>query len=74
MDHLLQVVIYSWLWLVTKPDDPKEFKILNIKTGEILRLASSRADLDYIVVSILQGKYLEHEPITDEEFIRATQQ
>jgi hypothetical protein len=73
IDHLLQVVIYSWLWLVTKPDDRKEFKILNIKTGEILRLASSRADLDYIVVSILQGKYLEHEPITDEEFIRATQ-
>jgi len=73
MDHLLQVVIYAWLWSVTKPDDPKEFKILNIKTGEIMRLASSRADLDYIVVSILQGKYLEHEPITDEEFIRATQ-
>lgn len=73
MDHLLQVVIYAWLWLVTKPDDPKEFKILNIKTGEIMRLSSSRADLDYIVVSILQGKYLEHEPITDEEFIRATQ-
>jgi hypothetical protein len=73
MDHLLQVVIYAWLWLVTRPNDPKEFKILNIKTGEILRLVSSRADLDYIVVSILQGKYLEHEPISDEEFIRVAQ-
>jgi len=73
MDHLLQVVIYAWLWFVTKPHDPKEFKILNVKTGEILRLSGSRADLDYIVVSILQGKYLEHEPISDEEFIRLSQ-
>jgi hypothetical protein len=72
MDHLLQVVIYAWLWAVTKPDDPKVFKIFNIKTGEILRLSSSREDLDYIVISILQGKYLEHEPISDEEFIRMT--
>jgi hypothetical protein len=72
MDHLLQVVIYAWLWLVTKPDDPKVFKIFNIKTGEILRLDASREDLDYIVISILQGKYLEHEPISDEEFIRMT--
>lgn len=72
MDHLLQLVIYAWLWFVTKPDDPKVFKILNIKTGEILRLAGSREDLDYIVIAILQGKYLEHEPINDVEFIRMT--
>jgi len=72
MDHLLQVVIYAWLWAVTKPDEPKVFKILNIKTGEILRLSGSRQDLDYIIVSILQGKYMEHEPISDSEFIRMT--
>jgi hypothetical protein len=72
VDHLLQVVIYAWLWTVTRNEE-KDFKILNIKTGEIMRLSCSRADLDYIVVSILQGKYLEHEPISDEEFIRATQ-
>ena len=74
MDHLLQVVIYAWLWAVTKPNEPKEFKIINIKTSEILRLASSRHELDYIIVSILQGKYMEHEPIGDDEFIRLTGQ
>jgi len=72
MDHLLQVVIYAWLWAVTRPGEPKVFKIFNIKTGEILRLNASREDLDYIVISILQGKYLEHEPISDEEFVRMT--
>ena len=71
IDHLLQVVIYAWLWTVTRNEE-KDFKILNIKTGEIMRLSCSRADLDYIVVSILQGKYLEHEPISDDDFIRAT--
>jgi len=72
MDHLLQVVIYAWLWRVTKPDEPKVFKIFNIKTGEILRLSGSHEDLDYIVIAILQGKYLQHEPISDEEFVRMT--
>jgi len=72
MDHLLQVVIYAWLWKVTREEE-KDFKIVNIKTGEILRLAGSREELDYIIISILQGKYLEHEPITNEEFIQATQ-
>jgi hypothetical protein len=71
-DHLLQVAIYAWLWTITK-DEKKDFKILNVKTGEVLRLDASREDLDYIIVSILQGKYLEHEPINDEEFIRSSQ-
>ena len=73
MDHLLQVVIYAWLWRATR-DEQKEFKIFNIRTGEIQRLIGSREDLDYIVVSILQGKYLEHESISDEEFVRATRE
>jgi len=71
IDHLLQVVIYAWLWNVVC-EEKKAFKILNIKTGEIMRLEASPEDLQYIIVSILQGKYLEHEPITDEEFIWTT--
>jgi hypothetical protein len=71
LDHLIQVVIYAWLWKMTT-DEEKEFKIFNIKTGEMNVLNASMDDLNYIVVTLLQGKYLEHEPKTDEEFLLET--
>jgi hypothetical protein len=69
MDHRIQVVIYAWLWNVIH-EEKKEFRLMNIKTGEIMVLRASMEELTHIVVSILQGKYLEHEPLTDEEFIQ----
>jgi len=73
MDHMIQVVIYAWIWNVTR-DEKKVFKLLNIKTGEIMVLNATMEELTHIVVSILQGKYLEHEPKTDEEFIRGSRE
>jgi hypothetical protein len=45
------------------------FKIFNIRTGEIQKLIADREHLDYIVVSLLQGKYERAEKITDEQFV-----
>ena len=77
MDHQLQVVIYAWLYEMCrvsgKDDDdrvPHNFKIFNIRTGEIQRLSADREHLDYIVLSLLQGKYERAEKITDEQFVR----
>ena len=47
----------------------KEFKIFNIKTGEILRLDATMEELHAIMIALLKGKYQEEEPKTDEEFI-----
>ena len=71
MDHQLQVVIYAWLYgiLHSADETPKEFKIFNIRTGEIQKLVANREHLDFIVISLLQGKYQETEKMTDEEFI-----
>ena len=76
MDHQLQVVIYAWLYEMCanqKKDDsdhvPHDFKIFNIRTGEIQKLTVDRENLDFIVVSLLQGKYERAEKINDEEFI-----
>jgi len=71
IDHLLQVVIYAWIWNMSH-DEKKEFKIFNIKTGEIMVLNASMEELHYIMLSLLQGKYLEQEPKTDEEFMAET--
>lgn len=69
MEHLLQVIIYAWLWKNIYPNCQKIFKILNIKNGEILVLQSSMEELTNIVVLILQGKYCSPVVMEDNEFI-----
>lgn len=69
VDHMLQVVIYAWLWNMTVDNDVKTFKIFNIKTGEILKLEASMDELNTIMLALLRGKYEKAEKITDEEFI-----
>lgn len=84
IEHMLQVVIYQWLWIVVanqslgNPNMPPPkmkklvslpLRILNIKTGEILLLNASFEQLTTIVVELLKGKYTDIVPKTDEEFI-----
>jgi hypothetical protein len=70
MDHQLQVVIYAWLYEMLRGDTQQHcFKIFNIRTGEIQKLVADKKYLDFIVVSLLQGKYQEVEKISDAEFI-----
>jgi hypothetical protein len=68
IDHQLQLVIYAWLWGFTKRPK-REFKILNIKTGERWVLQSTPEDLQKMVVALLRGKYAKIVEKTDEEFI-----
>jgi len=74
IDHILQTVIYAWLWRTQYPEDKRDFKILNIKTGEIKRLDATKDDLDSIILALLRGKYQETKPKTDEEFLAECQQ
>jgi len=74
IEHKLQVVIYAWIWKHIYKEEEKLFKILNIKTGEILVLESTLEELTYIMVLLLKGKYGEQESKPDEEFIEDCQQ
>jgi hypothetical protein len=71
MEHYLQVVIYAWLWKMTQSEiaQKKQFKLFNIKTGQVLRLSATDEQLDFIVLSILKGKYQVPVPMTDEIFL-----
>jgi hypothetical protein len=69
LDHILQTVIYAWLWRTLHPGDARDFKILNIKTGEIRKLEAKKEELDSIMVALLKGKYQEISPKTEEEFV-----
>lgn len=68
IDHLLQVVIYAWLWRTLVADE-RNIRILNIKTGEVLELRASTEQLTQIMVALLKGKYCEPVVKTDEEFV-----
>ena len=68
VDHFLQVVIYAWLWSLTT-DEPRDFKIFNIKTGEVWILNGEQEDLNFIIISLLRGKYGKNIKKTDEEFV-----
>lgn len=68
IDHKLQVCIYAWIWtMLDKP--PKNFKILNIITGEIVVMNYIPDQLTQIVIALLKGKYENMTTRTDGEFI-----
>ena len=79
IEHKLQLVIYAWLWRMRSiPENNsnnidymlKEFKLFNIRTGELFVLDASMDDLNTIMIELLKNKYYEEETKTDEEFIR----
>jgi hypothetical protein len=68
IEHLLQVVIYAWLWYSINPNSKKIFKILNIKTGEIFELQTTSGELTYIITTLLEGKYGTQKTLSDIDF------
>ena len=70
IDHKLQLIIYAWLWKVLEKPT-KNFKLLNIKTGELYVLDATKEELTQIIVALLKGKYEEYERKTDKEFLES---
>ncbi len=76
-EHLVQVIIYAWLWNMKNSEEefePKVFKIFNIKTGEVLRLDATIEELNTVVITLLKGRFLEPTIKNDEEFINECRQ
>ena len=80
LEHLMQVVLYAWISRGLSPSNcnpsncntnilEKQCKILNVRTGERLRLEATTDELTQIVVELLRSKYEEPEILDDEEFI-----
>jgi hypothetical protein len=73
-DHFLQVVIYAWLWRmvienIAELENIRDFRIFNIKTGDMYRLEATTSELTFIMISLLKGKYGEREVRIDNDFI-----
>ena len=73
-DHMLQLVIYAWLWRMTHEnlehlENVMDFKLFNIKTGEILRLNAGDEVLNKIMILLLKGKYSKAVPKKEGDFV-----
>jgi len=73
IDHKLQIILYSWLWKngdLYKNYGNKNFKLLNIKTGELLQLTSDYYKITQIVELLLANKFIKKQILKDEDFIK----
>jgi hypothetical protein len=69
IEHQLQVVLYAWIWRVALEMPARNFKIMNIKTGEILELKATDSQLTDVVLEIFKNKYTRHKIRTTDEFL-----
>jgi hypothetical protein len=69
IDHMLQVVIYAWIWAMVYPDQPKTFRLFNIKTAEHLKLVATTEELTQVVAALLKSKYVSNHAPDDSEFV-----
>jgi hypothetical protein len=69
IDHMLQLVIYAWIWKIKHKDDKKNFKLFNVRTGELRKLDVEFDTLNEIMTILIKSKYHEIERKHDEAFL-----
>ena len=71
IEHLLQVIIYAWIWKMEREEKegPRIFKIMNIRTAEVQTLVYKTDIINKIIVLIIKSKYTIKNPYSDDIFI-----
>jgi hypothetical protein len=71
IEHLLQVIIYAWLWQQSCYEicGPRIFKIMNIRTSEVQTLKYNEEVVNQIMIMILKSKYNVRTTMDDDAFI-----
>jgi hypothetical protein len=71
IEHMLQLVVYYWLYSKSVVDVPRGFKLINIRTGEIRSLKTDQVHhIENIVNCLLSQKYKTEERLSDSDFIK----
>lgn len=71
LEHFLQVVIYAWIWKYEylQASGPREFKILNMKNGEMYVLDTTSSLIDEAVGLLFENRYSDQKNLSDKEFV-----
>ena len=71
LEHMLQIVLYKWSWNQTflNWSGARNFKLLNVLTGECLLVNGSHEQISDIANMLIREKYVDNHLLTDEEFV-----
>lgn len=72
MEHKLQMILYAWLWRYGPGAKygKRMFKLINIRTGEIVLINHMSPVLEEIACLLLFNKYGPDNRLSDEDFMR----
>lgn len=68
MEHMLQLIVYAWM-LNIRGEKMEQFKLLNIRTGEVRVLVQNWHEIDDVMKCLFSNKYMPHRKKSDQEFI-----
>jgi len=71
LEHKMQLVVYAWMWreAVAATEGTRVFKLVNIRTGETLRLRSNSPFVDEAVRILMDNKYTRLPEVSDAVFV-----
>lgn len=72
LEHKLQLIIYYFIFKNNdqKTSVEKDFKLLNMKSGEVLGLIKDDCAIDYIMERVFETKVMVKDKLKDDEFIQ----
>jgi hypothetical protein len=72
IEHKLQLLVYAWMWknFYESGHGSREFKIVNIRTGEVWKLDGDSPLLDEALHILLSNKYSQQNMLGDAEFVK----
>jgi len=76
VEHFLQVIIYYWIYHNTmeQKEGKKDFKLMNIRTGEIFQLKQDNYYLiEEIIEVLLRNKYQKNTKLNDSDFLNSAE-
>ena len=71
LEHKMQLVVYAWLWReeCLALQGSRVFKLVNMRTGETLRLKASSPLIDEAMRILMDNKYTKVPEVSDEVFV-----
>ena len=67
LDHYLQLIVYAWMMI--KKGKNYDYKLINIKTGEVRILEKNMFLIDDIMLLLFKNKFGENKKMTNEQFL-----
>lgn len=71
LEHFLQLIVYAWVWNCEHEHDlgPRQFKILNITTGQVFELDRASHLIEEVMKILFDNRFRETDVISDGAFV-----